>query len=71
MVNFYRDLHPQRAAALPPLTNLCCKNKKFIWTEGQNEAFLKMKEIMSRETMLTYPKFDQPFIIYTGAVRNK
>jgi hypothetical protein len=26
-----------------------------------------MIEIMSRETMLTYPKFDQPFIIYTDA----
>jgi hypothetical protein len=67
MVNFYRDLYPKRAATLAPLTDLVGKNKKFIWTEVQNEAFLKMKEIMSRETMLTYPKFDQPFIIYTDA----
>jgi hypothetical protein len=44
---------------------LCGKNKKLIWTALQNEAFCKMKEIMSRETMLTYLKFDQPFIAYT------
>jgi phospholipid-translocating ATPase len=67
MVNFYRDLYPNRAATLAPLTDLCGKNKKFIWTSVQEEAFSKMKEIMGRETMLTYPQFDKPFVIYTDA----
>jgi hypothetical protein len=67
MINFYRDLFPQRAATLAPLTDLCGKNKKFFWGPQQEEAFLKIKELMQKETLLTYPQFDKPFIVYTDA----
>jgi hypothetical protein len=67
MVNFYRDLFPKRAAILAPLTDLCGKNKTFVWNPEQNEAFLKVKQLMGQETLLTYPLFDKPFIIYTDA----
>jgi len=33
----------------------------------QEAAFLKMKDILAQETMLTYPEFDKPFVIYTDA----
>jgi hypothetical protein len=36
MVSFYRDLYPKRAATLAPLTGLCGKNKKFIWTDDRD-----------------------------------
>jgi hypothetical protein len=67
MVNFYRDLYPRRAETLAPLTDLCGKNKKFVWTEKQDAAFNSMKDIMARDAMLTYPKFDEPFIIYSNS----
>jgi hypothetical protein len=53
MVNFYRDLYPKRAETLAPLTNLCGQKKKFIWDNQQEAAFLKMKDILAQETMLT------------------
>jgi hypothetical protein len=67
MVNFYRDLYPKRAETRALLTNLCGQKTKFIWAEAQKSAFQKMKEILAQDVMLTYPEFDQPFIIYTDA----
>jgi hypothetical protein len=67
MIKFYRDLYPKRAEILAPLTNLCGQNKKFHWSDEQNTAFNKIKDLLMQETMLTYPKFDQPFVIYTDA----
>jgi hypothetical protein len=67
LVNFYRDLYPRRAEILAPLTSLCEKNAKFIWENEHNEAFIKMKQVMAAETMLTYPNFDEPFVIHTDA----
>jgi hypothetical protein len=67
MVNFYRDLYPKRAETLAPLTNLCGQNKKFYWSEEPELAFSNIKHQMAQETMITYPQFDKPFIIYTDA----
>jgi hypothetical protein len=67
MVNFYRDLYPKRAETLAPLTDLCGQKTKFIWADAQESALQKMKEILAQDVMLTYPEFDQPFVIYTDA----
>jgi hypothetical protein len=53
MVNFYRDLYPRRAETLSPLTDLCGKNKKFVWTPTHEAAFINMKQIMANDAMLT------------------
>jgi hypothetical protein len=65
LVNFYKDLYPQRANTLAPLTDLCGENRKFEWKSEQENAFTRMKEIMARETMITCPQFDKPFIVYS------
>jgi hypothetical protein len=67
MVNFYRDLYPNRADILAPLTSLCGQNKKFLWSDEHESAFKKIKDQMAQEAMLTYPQFDQPFTVYTDA----
>jgi hypothetical protein len=67
LVNFYRDLYPKSAEILAPLTSLCGKNAKFKWETEHNEAFQKMKQTMANKTMLTYPNFDEPFVVHTDA----
>jgi len=67
MVNFYRDLYPKRAELLAPLTTLCGQKQKFFWGNEHEDAFKKVKQQIAQETMLTYPQFDQPFIVYTDA----
>jgi hypothetical protein len=67
LVNFYRDLYPDQAEILAPLTSLCGKNMKFVWQQVHQEAFQKTKKVMTKETMLPYPEFDEPFVIHTNA----
>jgi hypothetical protein len=63
----WSDLYPKRADILAPLTSLCGQNKKFYWSDEHESAFNKIKDQMAQEAMLTYPQFDQPFIVYTDA----
>ncbi len=38
-----------------------------IWSEKFQQAFDQMKKLVGRETLLAYPRFDQPFTVYTDA----
>jgi hypothetical protein len=67
MINFYRDLYPKRAETLAPLTDLCGHKRKFTWEAQHEQAFQRMKEIITQDVMLTYPQFDKPFHVYTDA----
>ncbi len=67
LVNFYRDMWIRRSDLLAPLTKLTSANAKFIWTEVEQTAFDKIKKVIARETLLTYPNFSETFHIYTDA----
>ena len=67
MVNYYRDMWVHRSDALAPLTTLTSKNVKWKWTPEHQEAFKKVKSILSREVILSYPNFDEYFDIHTDA----
>ena len=67
MVNYYRDMWIRRSDTLAPLTALMSKEAKWRWTEVKQKAFDTMKKIVSRETLLVYPNFSEPFEIHTDA----
>ncbi len=67
MVNYYRDMWIRRSEILAPLTALTSKTVPWQWTTQHEQSFQLIKKIMSRETLLAYPQFDQPFIIHTDA----
>jgi hypothetical protein len=68
MVNYYRDMWKrQRSHILTPLTDIVGANTPFVWGPEQQKAFDKMKRIISRETLLTFPDFKKEFHIYTDA----
>jgi hypothetical protein len=50
-----------------PLTQLTKKEVPFNWTDEQQEAFDKLKQILSTELLLIYPDFSQPFIVACDA----
>ena len=56
-----------RSDALAPLSALTSKNVKWTWTPKHQEAFEKVKQIVSHEVMLAYPDFTKPFDIHTDA----
>ena len=67
MVNYYRDMWIRRSEVLAPLTALTSEKTPFKWTDQCDKAFNTMKRILSKETLLMYPDFNQPFDIHTDA----
>ena len=67
MVNYYRDLWPRRSHILAPLSALSSQTAEWNWTEVHQNAFEEAKRMISREALLAYPDFTQPFHIYTDA----
>jgi hypothetical protein len=49
------------------LSKLTSKTARWQWTKVEQNAFEKMKRIISRETLLVYPDFTKPFVIHTDA----
>jgi hypothetical protein len=48
-------------------TRLTSKDVPFQWTDVEQQAFDKMKAIVCREVLLSYPDFNKPFHIHTDA----
>ena len=46
---------------------LTSANVQFEWTDVEQMAFDKIKQIVRRETLLSYPDFNLPFEIHTDA----
>jgi transposase InsO family protein len=67
MVNYYRDMWPQRSHLLAPLSSLTSTKVRWKWTSEHQEAFDKMKTLIAKETLLTFPDFSQEFEIHTDA----
>ena len=57
----------RRSDILAPLTKLTSPKEKWVWTSVEQQAFDKIKRIISRETLLAYPDFEKPFVIHTDA----
>ena len=45
MVNYYRNMWIQQSEVLAPLTCLTCSNTKFAWTNVEQTAFNKIKQM--------------------------
>ena len=49
------------------LSKLTSTNVKWKWTEVGQQAFEKVKKIISKDTLLSFPDFSKPFDIHTDA----
>jgi hypothetical protein len=67
MINCCRDMWKHRLHALAPLTSLTSVNIPWKWGEEQSKAFLEAKKILSKEALLAFPAFDEPFIMHADA----
>nr|CAD2193280.1 unnamed protein product [Meloidogyne enterolobii] len=67
MASFFRKHIPNFSTIVEPLTRLTKKEKNFEWGEEQNNAFNKIKEILTQEPVLIFPDYEKPFHIFTDA----
>jgi hypothetical protein len=58
---------PRRSEFLAPLTCLTSKDVPFQWTDIKQQVFDKIKSIVCRKVLLSYPDFNKPFHIHTDA----
>ena len=67
LVNYYRDIWDKWSHLLQPFTALTSNKVKFKYTEVEQKAFDEIKQIVTRDTLLIYPDFNEHFDIHTGA----
>ena len=58
---------PRRSHTLLPLTRLTSIKRKFKWKNVEQYDFDKIKQIVARNTLSTYPEFNETFKMHTGA----
>ena len=66
-IYYCHNILPRRPHMLAPLTRLTSIKRKFKWTQVKQDAFKEIKRIMARDTLLTYPDFNETFKIHTDA----
>ena len=56
-----------RAHIISPLPELCLTKFKVKWTDVENSAFIAMKILVWCDVLISYPNFNERFIIHTDA----
>lgn len=54
LTNYYRNFIPDASSVLSPLYNLLNKNAKWEWTTAHDNAFIKVKNILSSDRTLAH-----------------
>jgi hypothetical protein len=67
MINCHRNMWKHRLHVLAPLASLTSVNVPWKWGEERSKAFLEAKKILSKEALLAFPAFDEPFIMHADA----
>src|SRR5579864_4050312 len=65
LMSYYRKFIKDFSKIARPMLTLLKKDTPFEWTNKQQNAFDRLKQMLIQAPVLTYPDFNQPFIIYT------
>ena len=67
IAGYYRKFIPHFAQIAACLTNLLRQNKKFVWTDTEEVAFLDLKSRLASRPILKPPDFSLPFALAVDA----
>ena len=67
LANYYKKFIQGYSKKVAPLTDLLKNDKKWVWTDACQEAFEKLKVVVSSEPVLRLPDFELPFEVHTDA----
>ena len=67
LINYYRDIWQHRSKILNPSSSMSSKQAKWNYRKEYHKVFDKIKMIVPRETLLSYPNFNKPFEIHMDA----
>ena len=61
MAGYYREFCRNFSDVVSCLTNLLCKNVKFVWTDDCQESFTRVKLLLQNSPILISPNYEKPF----------
>src|SRR6266498_3459338 len=67
MIGFFRNHIQGFSTIAGPMTNLLAKEVLYVWGSEQQQAFERLKQIISTVPILMHLNFNQQFILYTDA----
>jgi hypothetical protein len=67
LFSYYRRFMPDFSEIAKPLVTLTEKDRPFVWEDAQEDAFLKLKELLTKAPVLSYPLAEGQFILDTDA----
>jgi hypothetical protein len=67
MARYYRRFIPNFLKISKPITELLKKNVRFNWTPECNEAFEKLKKLLTTTPVLAQPDIEKSFDVYCDA----
>uniref|UniRef100_A0AAV1U4K5 RNA-directed DNA polymerase n=1 Tax=Peronospora matthiolae TaxID=2874970 RepID=A0AAV1U4K5_9STRA len=67
MINYYRDMVPNKTALCQPLNRFTSSKVPFDWLSSDTEAFHAIQKAFAQAVLLAFPDFEQPFHVYADA----
>ena len=67
LASYYRRFVPNFARIAGPLHMLTRSDMAFVWTASCQEAFERLKSMLTSPPVLSYPDFSEPFQLHTDA----
>ena len=67
MIRFFKNHIQEFSTIVAPMTNLLAKETPYVWGQEQQQAFERLKQVISTMPVLMHPDFNRPFILYTDA----
>ena len=67
LAGYYRRFVEGFSVMAAPLTKLIRKGVPFVWTEKQQEAFEKLKKVLTEAPVLIQPESGKDFTVYSDA----
>ena len=67
LASYYRRFIPHFAKIAGPLHTLTKTDVEFVWTPECDNAFVNLKQLLTTAPVLTFPKFEVPFMLETDA----
>lgn len=66
-VGYYRKFVPNLSTIAAPLTDLNSPKVKFVWSQGCQDSFDKIKRVLINYPILVPPDYNKPFLLYVDS----
>ena len=67
LINYHREMWQYKSKILTPLSSTTSKQAKWNWSKECRKVFNAIKKLIFRETLLSYPNFNESFEIHMDA----